>query len=134
MSLFYLTAVFVGMPILELFLLLKVGAAIGPFRTFLLVIATGVVGAWLARQQGLRTVIGIQRDMHEGRTPAGRMLDGVLILVAGLLLITPGLITDVVGFSLLVPVVRALLRTWLGYTLEKKLREGSARVEFRREW
>ncbi len=123
-----LLAVFILMPIAEIAVLLRVHDAIGLFDTLMLVILTGFAGAFLARQQGMMVLFQIRKDMAEGRMPAPRLMDGVMILVAGVLLITPGLITDTIGFLLLVPVVRAWIRNWLQRKIESKLRDGSANI------
>ena len=94
-----LLAVFILMPVAEIAVLLKVHESIGLFDTLMLVILTGFVGAFLARQQGMMVLFQIRKDMAEGRMPAPRLMDGVMILVAGVLLITPGLITDPVARS-----------------------------------
>jgi UPF0716 protein FxsA len=127
----YLLAAFIFLPILELWLLFKVDAHLGLGATLLIVVMTGFIGAWLARAQGLMVMLQIQRDFAEGRMPAPRLLDGVMILIAGALLITPGLITDTVGFALLLPAVRAFVRGWLRRKMEQKLRDGTMHVTFR---
>lgn len=129
----YLLAAFIVVPLLELWLLLQVGACCGWRVTLLVVVLTGVTGAWLARVQGLRTLLAIQRDLAQGRMPAPRLMDGVMILVAGVLLITPGLITDAAGFLLLIPPVRGAIRGWARRKVERKLREGTVSFSFR-EW
>jgi len=129
----YLLTAFIVMPLLELWLLVQLGGRYGVGPTLLVVVVTGIAGAWLARAQGLMVLMAIQRDMAEGRMPAPRLMDGVMILVAGVLLITPGLITDAAGFLLLVPPVREVIRGWLRRQLEKKLREGTVTFSFR-EW
>lgn len=116
----WLIAFFILMPIAELAVLMEVHAAVGLWNTIAIVVLTGFGGAILARWQGLMVVMDIQRDLAEGRMPAPRLIDGVMILVAGLLLITPGLITDTVGFLLLVPIVRKEIRVWLRRKLEDK--------------
>jgi UPF0716 protein FxsA len=121
----FLLSVFILMPIAEIAVLLRVHDAIGLFDTLMLVIVTGFAGAFLARQQGMMLLFEIRREMAEGRMPAPRLMDGVMILIAGVLLITPGLITDAVGFLLLVPVVRAAIRHWLRRKISSKLRDGS---------
>jgi len=118
----YLLAAFIFLPILELWVLFKVDAHLGFGATILLVVMTGVVGAWLARAQGLMVMLQLRRDLAEGRMPAPRLIDGAMILVAGALLITPGLITDTAGFLLLVPAVRAVIRGWLRRKMEQKFR------------
>lgn len=128
-----LLTAFVVMPILELWLLVKLGGHYGVVPTLLLVVATGIAGAWMARTQGLIVLLSIQREMAQGRMPAPQMLDGVMILVAGVMLLTPGLITDSAGFLLLVPPVRAMIRGWLRRKIERKLSEGAMTFSFR-QW
>ncbi|MFU8779986.1 MAG: FxsA family protein [Kiritimatiellia bacterium] len=127
----YLVALFVGLPLLELWVLLLIGERIGWAPTILLVIVTGVVGAGLARSQGFQTLAAIQRDMAAGIMPAPRLMDGVMILVAGAMLLTPGILTDVCGFLLLVPATRQIIRNYLRIKLEKKLQEGSVAFTYR---
>jgi len=126
-----LLTAFIVMPLLELWLLLQLGGCYGWRVTLLVVVLTGFTGAWLARMQGLQTLLAIRRDMAEGRMPAPRLMDGVMILIAGVLLITPGLITDAVGFLLLIPPVRGAVRGWMRLRLEQKLRDGSVSFSFR---
>lgn len=128
MILAWLLAAFILMPIIELGVLLKVHQVAGLGNTLAIVILTGFVGAFLARAQGLMVLSQIRRDLAEGRMPAPRLMDGVMILVAGVLLITPGLITDTAGFLLLIPTVRSAIRAWLRRKLEEKLREGTANI------
>ena len=125
-----LLAAFILMPILELAVLLKLHEVAGLGNTLAIVIITGFVGAFLARAQGIMVLAQIRRDLAEGRMPAPRLMDGVLILIAGVLLITPGLITDTAGFLLLIPAVRSIIRAWLRRKLEEKLRSGPANITF----
>ena len=127
----YLLVLFVAMPLIELWVLLVLAARIGWAPTILLVFITGVVGASLARSQGLQTVASIQRDMANGVMPAPRLMDGVMILIAGAMLITPGILTDIIGFLLLVPATRQIIRNYMRLKLEKKLREGSVSFTYR---
>ena len=127
----YLLALFVALPLLELWVLLLVGSRIGWLPTIVLVVVTGVIGASLARAQGLQTVAAIQRDMAAGVMPAPRLMDGVMILLAGAMLITPGILTDIFGFLLLVPATRQIIRNYLRIKLEQKLREGSVSFTYR---
>lgn len=110
MLLLRLVLLFTLVPFIELVLLLWISSKSGMVFTIALVVATGVVGAALARRQGMQTWRRIQQQVARGETPAGAMLDGLMILVAGALLITPGVLTDLLGFSLLVPVVRETLK------------------------
>ena len=127
----YLMALFVGLPLIELWVLLVVGSRIGWLPTIFLVVVTGVIGASLARAQGLQTIAAIQRDMAAGIMPAPRLMDGVMILLAGAMLITPGILTDVFGFLLLVPATRQIIRNYIRIKLEKKLQEGSVSFTYR---
>ncbi len=101
-----LVLVFVLVPIVELALLIQMGRWIGLFPTLGLVIVTGVVGAALASHEGLRAWRAFQLDVLEGRLPARSILDGLSIFVGGALLLTPGLVTDLLGFALLVTPTR----------------------------
>ena len=104
---------FTVIPLVELYLLIKVGEVIGALNTILLIIATGLLGAFLAKLEGLRTLNQIQQNLNQGIMPAEELLDGVIILVAGLMLITPGIMTDICGFLLLVPQTRFAFKRWL---------------------
>ncbi|WP_372846227.1 FxsA family protein [Pontiella sp.] len=132
MPLHYLIALFIGMPVLELALLFKLHGAVGFVPTVLLVLFTGVAGAALVRRQGVNMLFKIQQEMANDNLPAPQMIDGVMILIAGALLITPGLITDVAGFSLLIPFVRERIRFWLRDKLEQKIRNGYIQVKVNR--
>ena len=100
-------------PLVEIYLLIKLGQNFGAITSILLVIFTGILGAYLARMEGLRTLFRIQETMREGRMPGEELLDALLIAIAGLVLITPGFITDVAGFLLLFPFTRMLAKNWL---------------------
>jgi len=132
MPLQYLIALFIGLPIIELALLFKLHGAVGFVPTVLLVLLTGVVGAALVRRQGIAILFRIQQEMGQGNLPAPQMMDGVMVLIAGALLVTPGLITDVTGFLLLVPFVREHIRFWIRKRLEEKIRSGYIQVNVRR--
>ena len=110
---------FTLMPLLELWLLFKLSALFGFWLTIAVVLLTGMAGAALAKWQGFLTMFRIQTDLRAGKMPAKAMGDGVLILVAGILLITPGVITDIVGLSLLLPPVRIGVREILKRLLAK---------------
>ncbi len=128
-----LLLLFTVVPVLELMLLLELGRVVGLAPTLAIVLLTGVVGAWLARWQGLATLRTVQTEMAGGRVPAGALVDGLLILVAGALLLTPGLLTDTVGFLLLVPPTRAAVRTALTRAITAKLRPAGP-VTLDTEW
>ena len=101
---------FVGIPLLELFLLAAVEDRIGLGPTLLLVVGTGLLGASAVRRQGARAWRAIQVAVAEGRVPSAELAHGALVLVGGVLLITPGILTDVAGLLLMIPVVRELVR------------------------
>ena len=115
-----LLLLFTVLPLLELALLVKIGRAIHVGPTLALVIVTGVVGASLAKHQGLRTLRRIQADLAQGRMPTTELVNGLMILVAGAVLITPGVVTDAFGFALLIPPIRALLRRWVVAYFKKR--------------
>ena len=101
-----LILLFVTVPLLELYLLVRIGEWIGLLPTIALVLFTGALGATLARAQGLATWGRFQAAMAQGRLPGAELVEGILILVAGAVLLTPGVLTDVLGFLLLVPALR----------------------------
>ena len=109
----YLILLFIIIPILELAVLIKVGTCIGAGNTILIVILTGVAGAYLARSQGILTLIKIQEDLNRGIMPGDKIVDGLMILCGGVMLLTPGLITDLIGFMALIPATRYLIKQWL---------------------
>jgi len=114
--LFYLFLLFTVVPIVELALLVWLGGQTVWWLPVLLVIADGIAGALLWRWQGLRTLVRIREEMAAGRMPADAMVDGLMIFFAGGLLISPGMITDIAGFALLIPPIRAVVKrfakTW----------------------
>jgi UPF0716 protein FxsA len=116
--------VFTIVPIIEVWLLIKVGRVIGALPTVAILLAISLVGAWLARSQGFRTVIAIRDELAAGRLPAAHFLDGALILAGGILLLTPGFFTDFIGLFFLIPATRKLLKAWLRRWLERKLLRG----------
>ena len=111
---------FTLIPLVEIYLLIKLGQNFGAITSILLVIFTGILGAYLARMEGLRTLFRIQETMREGRMPGEELLDALLIAIAGLVLITPGFITDVAGFLLLFPFTRKLAKNWLKERMSAK--------------
>ena len=116
----WLLALFILLPLLELAVLLRVHEGIGTLNTLFLVIATGFIGALLAKTQGLLVMRDLHRDVVQGRTPAPRLMDGAMILTAAVLLVTPGLLTDTAGFCLLAPPVRRMIRAFAQRKFERK--------------
>ncbi len=113
---------FVAVPILEIYLLIKVGNVIGAPWTVALVILTAVIGASLLRQQGLATLTRVQSTLAQGGLPAMELMEGALLLFGGALLLTPGFFTDTIGFACLIPPVRR----WL---IARLLERGVAHVQ-----
>ena len=105
-------------PLIELMILLRLAQWINWQPTIAIVILTGILGAWLARREGLKTFMKIQTDMSKGIPPASAMVDGVLILMAGAFLVTPGIMTDICGFALLIPPIRARIRNRLAQSFK----------------
>lgn len=118
----YLFLLFVTVPLLELYLLLLVGRYMGLFPTLALVLGTGFLGAWLAQSQGASTFARIRQDLDAGRMPTDSLADALLILIAGAVLLTPGLLTDAAGFFLLVPPGRRWVRGRLRRAFARHLR------------
>ena len=114
--------VFVFTTVAELYLLIEVYDKIGPLNTIAWIILTGVAGSWLARHEGYRTLATIRGEMSQMRMPTEALLDAGLILFSGGLLITPGFLTDAVGFSLLIPFTRAGYRKLLAKWVKAKFR------------
>lgn len=104
---------FTAVPLLELALLIRVGQEIGVFNTLAIVVITGAAGAWLARAEGLGVLRRIRESIHAGLPPSTELIDGALILAGGILLLTPGLVTDAAGLLCLIPPTRRVLRGWV---------------------
>ena len=109
---------FTIIPIIEIYLLIEIGSMFGALTAVTLVILTGFFGAFLARMQGLQTLYRIQESLREGRMPSGELMDALLIVIAGLVLLTPGFLTDSAGFMLLIPATRNSIKYWLRRQIE----------------
>lgn len=123
-----LALLFVVVPIIELILLIEIGQLVGLLPTVALVVFTGVTGAWLARAEGLRVFFQFQRELASGRLPGQALLDGISVLIGGAFLLTPGVLTDVVGFSLLLPFTRRWIQGRVRKRLERGVADGTIRV------
>ena len=104
---------FTIIPIIEIYLLIEIGSIFGALTAISLVILTGFLGAFMARMQGLQTLFRIQESLREGKMPSGELLDALLIVIAGVVLLTPGFLTDSAGFLLLIPTTRNSIISWL---------------------
>ncbi|MDY0222253.1 MAG: FxsA family protein [Desulfobacterium sp.] len=111
--LFKLFLCFTLVPAVEIYLLIKVGTVIGSFNTVLLVIATGFFGAWLARMEGLNTMFKVRQSLDRGIMPEEELIDALIIFLAGIVLIAPGLVTDLFGLFLLWPVTRNAFKRFI---------------------
>jgi len=116
-----LLLLFTLIPLVELVILIQVARYTSLPFTFGLVIATGVLGAALARHEGLRCLQEIQRRAGRGEMPTDALLEGLMILIAGVVLITPGILTDLTGFALLVPPIRRVFRRWLARRIRARI-------------
>lgn len=117
-----LLLLFTVVPLVELYLLITIGRMIGVGPTIAIVLGTGILGAWLARWQGLAVLRRVREEMAAGRLPTDALIDGLLILVAAAVLLTPGLLTDTAGFLLLVPASRAVVRKAVAAAIAKRSR------------
>jgi UPF0716 protein FxsA len=125
-----LLLLFLLTPAIELGVLIQVDQLIGFGPTIGLIVATGIVGSYLARREGVNTWRRLNERLSAGDLPGKELVDGAIILVAGALLVTPGVLTDVVGFLGLIPPSRALFRKALMRRFQSKMREGSMQVQF----
>ena len=119
---------FIGIPLIELWLLVEIGQMFGGLVTIGLVILTGAVGVTLAKQQGINTIARLRHDVGAGRFPADSLVDGLMILLAALVLITPGVLTDFVGFLFLIPRFRGFVKRLVRQNLERVMRDPTSGV------
>ncbi len=128
-----LLLLFTVVPLVELALLIEVGRKIGVMNTVVIVIITGVTGAALARAQGFQVINRIQGELSQGQLPGDSLIDGVLVLAGALLLLTPGLVTDVFGFCILVPFTRLMLKSYLKDYFREKMNKGEIVANYKIE-
>ena len=130
MPCFVLFQIFIVIPLVEFAILYYIGESIGLGPTIGLVIVTGAVGLVLARWQGTRVFRNMQEDMKRGQVPAPHLMDGVMILLAGAVLMTPGLLTAIFGFLLLLPPFRKIIKGMFRRWIERSVKRGTMRVHF----
>ena len=116
-----LILLFTVIPIVELIVLIEIGSRLGTVVTLLLLLGTALLGAALARHEGLKTLRRVQTKLADGIMPDEELLDGVLILIAGVMLLTPGVLTDVLGVFLLIPGSRRVIKRWLRHFFRQRL-------------
>ena len=118
--------------LVELFILIKIGGHIGALNTILLVIFTVLLGAMLVRMEGLRTLRQIQSSLARGQLPAEELIDGVLIFAGGILLVIPGVLTDLCALIFLLPYTRMHFKRWLRRRFDRMVASGNVRLNYRR--
>jgi UPF0716 protein FxsA len=121
---------FILIPFIELAILIRLGQYIGLWPTLALVIVTGTVGTVLTKREGLAVVYRIREALNQGTLPGRHLIDGFLILLGGILLITPGILTDVTGFLFILPITRYKIRERIINWLRRKLLKGSFNLRF----
>ena len=124
---FKLFLAFTLVPFIEIYLLIKIGGQVGAFNTILIVILTGLLGASLARLEGIKTMTKVRDSLNRGDLPAEEMLDAMLIFAAGVVLLTPGFLTDLTGLALLVPKLRYWFKRWLRKKFDEWLEKTNGR-------
>ncbi|KMJ57018.1 MULTISPECIES: FxsA family protein [Bacillaceae] len=127
-----LLALIIVVPALEIWLLITAGKLIGAIPTIILIILTGVLGAWLAKYQGVSALRSAQQKMNSGQMPGDVIIDGLCILVGGVVLLTPGFITDAIGFALLLPPTRNLIKPSIMRAIRNRMDRGQFIVINRR--
>jgi UPF0716 protein FxsA len=126
-----LILIFIVVPLIEILLLIEIGSRIGAFNTILVIVLTAILGASMMRQQGFTIMRNIQRDLSQGRMPTGELINGALVLVGGIVLLTPGFFTDAVGFILLIPATRGFIRKKIQRLIRRKIESGDINIFFR---
>lgn len=116
-----LALLFLAVPIIELAVIVQVSDALGLVDTLALLVLVSLAGAWLVRREGLGVLRRVQHQLHAGQVPGRELVDGLLILVGGALMLTPGFVTDGVGLALMLPPVRAAVRAGLARRLRDRV-------------
>ncbi len=119
-----LLLLFILVPALELILLIQIGQLIGTLPTIGLIIFTGVLGAFLAQRQGVQVLTRMRAELRAGRLPADSIFDGVIVLIAGAFLMTPGILTDALGFLCLIPTARRVMKNLIWARAKEAIRSG----------
>ncbi len=122
MALVVLLVCFVGLPILEIYIIIQVGQQIGAIPTLVLLVVESLLGGWLVKREGRRAWAALQVAVTSGHLPAKELSDAALVLVGGTLLLTPGFVTDVFGFFFVLPFTRPLARKMLAAIIAQRAR------------
>jgi UPF0716 protein FxsA len=123
-----LAVLFIGFPILEFAVLIEMGREIGTLYTILLVFGAGILGAYLAKLEGMRILVRFQESMRAGVMPTEEIMDGAIVLAAGIMLITPGFVSDVMGMLLLFPLTRFPIKLLLRRMVRRSVATGALRI------
>jgi UPF0716 protein FxsA len=120
-----LFVLFIGVPLLEIYVLIQVGQVIGPWWTILLLVLDSILGTWLIKREGSRAWQALRQALETGRMPGKELADGALILVGGTLMLSPGFVTDLLGILLILPVTRPAARRVLSAVIGRRLLAGT---------
>lgn len=124
----YLFFLIIVIPAAEIGLFLLSGKTIGVWPTILLIVLTGVLGAYLAKREGLQTIRKAQEQLQYGQIPGDAILDGICVLAGGILLLTPGFISDITGFLMLFPPTRRVFKFWMIKFIRKRIDRGNIKI------
>ena len=126
--LFKLFLAFTLIPVVEIYLFIKIGGSIGAFNTVVLVILTAFSGAYLAKMQGLQTMLRVRASLEQGILPQEELVDALLIFIAGLVLLTPGFLTDALGLLLLYPTTRYWFKRYLRKQFDRWMQNSDVNI------
>ncbi len=127
-----LFVLFIGVPLLEIYVLIQVGQVIGPWWTILLLVLDSILGTWLIKREGSRAWQALRQALQTGRMPGKQLADGALILIGGTLMLSPGFVTDVLGIVLILPLTRPAARRALSTVIGRRLLAGTFTADARR--
>ncbi|MHC1757589.1 MAG: FxsA family protein [Methanosarcina sp.] len=120
-----LFSLFLIIPVVEIYLLIKIGGIIGTLNTILIILITASLGAYLTKSQGFRVLSQIQNATRQGYMPGNELLHGLFVLIGGFALLTPGFLTDTIGFSMLIPQIREIYVGIAKGIIKKKIQQGN---------
>ena len=121
---------FITIPLIEVYLLLNIGGAIGGLNTFLVVIVTGVLGAYFTKVEGRQVLFNIQKKLAQNGIPDKELVEGLLIFIGGVLLVTPGFLTDFLGLSFVFPLTRSIIAHYIRIKFESSMASGNSNFQF----
>ncbi|MGF7060238.1 FxsA family protein [Brassicibacter mesophilus] len=130
--LFKLILFFTLTPIVELFILFQIAEVTSAWTTIALVLVTGIAGAYLAKSEGRIIITKIKSELNEGRVPGNQLINGLCVLIGGAFLLTPGILTDIAGFTLVLPGTREIYKAFIKRKFSKMIREGNINIYFRK--